>query len=71
MSVLEEIANIIDYVANHGNPIMFKKMIDIVGEFVRKCRYGVKEGKVFSGLKVCMLSHKLLLLLSNKPLTNP
>lgn len=31
--MLEEIFNIIDYVAKCGNALMFKKMINIVGEF--------------------------------------
>jgi HKD family nuclease len=66
MPILDEIVMIIDYITTHGNNIMFNNMIDIVGQFVKKCKYGVKEGKVFNGLKVCMLSHKILLLLSKK-----
>ena len=50
--MLEEIFNIIDYVATCGNALMFKKMINIVGEFFMNFKYGLKEGKVFSGLKM-------------------
>ena len=67
--MLEQIVLIIDYITAYSTSSKFNKMIDIIQEYVKKSKAAMKDGKVFSGLKVCMLVHKLLLLQSNKPLT--
>jgi len=47
--MLEEIVNIIDYVALHGNAIMFKNRIDIVWSLLGSVDMGLRRAKFLVG----------------------